>query len=176
MARLDCSLNWISKNLIDQPVRYIGGLYRAAGEGTMGGYLHWCREDSSRMHLRVSILLGLALLFAAPALALAHEPPSIGAERLQTEVTPGELLLTGSQVTSINDSSLPARYRVCMAHELGDADLIVRHDGEETRLKAGGCATVSGQEIELTPAIDLTGEQRIVATYRQLPKQWAQLP
>jgi hypothetical protein len=120
------------------------------------------------------IFSGLALLSAGATLTLAAEPTSGSGEtnaatdKVKAAVTPGEFVLSGSDVKTINDSGKLRRYRVCLKKEQsGDTDLKINYDDRQTVVKLGDCKTVEGKKIEATPASSLSGDNHIVGTYHR---------
>lgn len=108
----------------------------------------------------------LAMGAACPA----QETLTPGSTDPSVAVTPGEVLLTGSFVATINDSSSPTAYRLCISQERGTVNMLVRVDGfDATVIGAHGCKVIVGRRIQITPETNLRGDERIVASYQQLP-------
>jgi len=119
--------------------------------------------------LSAAAILALSLI-ALPAAAQDEPADPNDSTDLRVAVTPGEVLLTGSDVTTINDSSLPTAYRICLDRERGHASLAVRVDGFDAAvIGLGACRIILGKQIEITPLTTLRGDEQIVASYQQLP-------
>jgi hypothetical protein len=118
------------------------------------------------------LMAGLALLSLGSGLALAQSTSSSEAtDKVKAAVTPGEFVLTGSDVKTINDSGKLRRYRVCAKREEGGStDLKVSYDDKDTMVKLGDCKTVVGRKIEATAATTLASDQHIVGTYHHVTR------
>jgi hypothetical protein len=119
------------------------------------------------MRIHVRTMAGLAVLALCSSVAFADDTSSVTTDKLKAAMSPGEFVLTGSDVKTIHDSSTAHQYRVCLKREQGEADLKVMYDDQEARVKLGDCKTVTGKKIEATPSSALTGDERIVATYHR---------
>jgi len=123
------------------------------------------------MRMNPAVIVSLALLSAGATLACADTATET--DKLKAAVTPGEFVLTGADVKTINDSSSPRQYRVCLKKEDGEADLKITYDDNQTRVKLGDCKTVSGKKIEATPTSSLGANERIVGTYHHVKSHTA---
>jgi hypothetical protein len=118
------------------------------------------------------LLAGLAALSLGSGFALAQEHSSSDTtDKLKAAVTPGEFVLNGSDVKTINDSGKLRRYRICAKRESGGAtDLKVSSDDRDTTVKVGDCKTVVGRKIQATAATTLSADQHIVGTYHHVTR------
>lgn len=118
------------------------------------------------------MVAGIALLSFGSGLAFAQGTSSSETtDKLKAAVTPGEFVLTGSDVKTINDSGKLRRYRICAKREQGGAtDLKVSYDDKDTMIKVGDCKTVVGRKIDATAATSLAADQHIVGTYHHVTR------
>jgi len=91
-------------------------------------------------------------------------------DKLKAAVTPGEIVLTGSDVKKIHEGKDAREYRVCVKTEKDAAPMKLLYDGREAILKPGDCKDVSGKKIDATPEHALTGSAHIVATFHHVKK------
>lgn len=111
-------------------------------------------------YVLMTATLALCVL-ATPALAGDGETT----EKMKAAVTPGEFMLTGSEVKKIHSGKEAREYRICVKAEKESAPMKVIADGKDTTLQPGDCKNVTGKKIEATPAQPLTGSAYIVATF-----------
>jgi hypothetical protein len=109
--------------------------------------------------MTAAIMLSATVL---PALAAGTGETT---DKLKAAVTPGEFVLTGSEVKTIHSGKSAREYRVCVKAEKDSAPMKVMADGKEETLQPGDCKAVSGKKIVAAPAQTLTGSAHIVATY-----------
>jgi hypothetical protein len=120
-----------------------------------------------------STLAGAALA----ALTIGLAPSAFGAdtpetlEKMKAAVTPGEFVLTGSEVKKIHQGKEAREYRICVKAEKEAAPMKVMYDGQTATLSPGDCRDISGKKIEATPAQALSGSAHIVATYHHEKKK-----
>jgi tryptophanyl-tRNA synthetase len=119
------------------------------------------------MRSKLGIIVGLAMLSASATIALADDT-SATSDKVKAAVTPGEFVLTGSDVKTIHDGSSARQYRVCLKREQGATDMKVRYDDNEANVKLGDCKTVTGRKIEATPSSALHHDERIVGTFHHV--------
>lgn len=119
------------------------------------------------MKAKTVFMIVAAALFAGSA-AYADDT-SATADTMKAAVTPGELVLTGSEVKNIHEGKEAKEYRVCVKTETQAAPMRVIYDGQEVALKPGDCTEVSGK-IDVTPEHALTGKAHIVATFHHVKK------
>ena len=115
------------------------------------------------------ILSMVGLLFASYLVsfqASAADSSQIAA-KAKAAVTPGEFVLTGTQVKKIHEGKTERAYNICVKSEQGSASMKVTYDGQVETITPGECKDVKGKKIEATAAEKLTGSNHIVATYHQ---------
>jgi hypothetical protein len=86
-------------------------------------------------------------------------------DKAKAAVTPGEFVLTGTQVRNIHNGKTPSTYNICVKNEKDTATMKVTYDGQSETIAPGECKNVTGMKIEATPSEKLTGSIHIVATY-----------
>ncbi|HTT01481.1 MAG TPA: hypothetical protein VMG11_05270 [Steroidobacteraceae bacterium] len=123
------------------------------------------------MRINPAAIAALVVLSTGATLACADTASET--DKLKAAVTPGEFVLTGTDVKTINDSSSPRQYRVCLKKEEGEADMKISYDDNQTRVKLGDCKTVVGKKIEATPTSSLGSNERIVGTYHHVKSKTA---
>jgi hypothetical protein len=117
---------------------------------------------------KTAFSVAAALVLGSAAEVALSDNTDATADRIKAAVTPGEMVLSGSDVKSIHTGSTVAKYRVCMKKEQGDAEMKVSYDDQDTLLKSGHCKTVTGKAISATASKPLSGSDRIVATYHRV--------
>ncbi len=120
------------------------------------------------MKAKTPLMIAAMTAFSVSA-AYAGDTPA-AADKIKAAVTPGELVLTGSEVKNIHKGQEAKEYRVCVKTETEAAPMKVMYDGEEAVLKPGDCKEISGKKIDVTPEHALTGKAHIVATFHHTKK------
>jgi len=120
------------------------------------------------MKAKIVFMIVAAVQFAGSA--VYADDTSATADKMKAAVTPGELVLTGSEVKNIHEGKEAKEYRVCVKTETQAAPMRVMYDGQEVALKPGDCTEVSGKKIDVTPEHALTGKAHIVATFHHVKK------
>ena len=91
-------------------------------------------------------------------------------DKMKAAVTPGEFVLTGSEVKKIHESTHARDYKICVKAEKDAAPMKVMYDGQSVTVPAGECKEVTGKQIQATPAQALSGSAHIVATFHHQKK------
>jgi hypothetical protein len=112
--------------------------------------------------MAAGILLGSTAVVAADTTAMV--------DKMKAAVTPGEIVLTGSEVKKIHEGKDASEYRVCVKAEKEAAPMKLTYDGQEAVLKPGDCKEIMGKDINATPAQALSGSAHIVATFHRVKK------
>jgi hypothetical protein len=120
------------------------------------------------MRAKTVFMIVAAALFAGSA--VYADDTSATADKMMAAVTPGELVLTGSEVKNIHKGKEAKEYRVCVKTETQSAPMKVMYDGQEVALNPGDCKEVIGKKIDVTPEHALTGKAHIVATFHNVKK------
>jgi hypothetical protein len=139
------------------------------------GLVRLCRMalsiNTGVAHMKAKSILMIAALGFLSSAAYASDDTSAGMDKMKAAVTPGEIVLTGSEVKKIHDGKKAKEYRVCVKTETEAAPMKLSYDGEHKVLMPGDCQTVMGKKIEASPANPLTGKSHIVATFEQPKKK-----
>lgn len=116
-----------------------------------------------------SVFMIAAVSLLSSLAGFAAETPAT-VDKMKAAVTPGELVLTGSEVKKMHEGKEAKEYRICVKTEKDAAPMKVMYDGQETVLKPGECKDVSGKKIDAMPEHALTGSAHIVATFHHVKK------
>jgi len=103
------------------------------------------------------------VMFMAAAVYASDTPATV--DKMKAALTPGEFVLSGSQVKKLHDDKQAKEYRVCVKNEKDSSSMKVMYDGQEAVLRPGDCMDVTGKKISATPEHELTGGAHIVATF-----------
>ena len=108
--------------------------------------------------------------FCSAPLAVAAET-SATVDKMKAAVTPGEFVLTGSEVKRIHEGKQARDYKICVKAEKDAAPMNVTYDGQSVTVPVGDCKDVVGKRIEAMPAEALSGSAHIVATFHHHQKK-----
>lgn len=110
-------------------------------------------------------------LFAGALLAIAASASYAGSEKAdklvdqaKAAVTPGEVVLTGTDTKTLHDGKAQA-YRVCVKQESHAGSVKIMNDATSKTLEPGACENVSGARITATPSKPLVGDMRSTVTF-----------
>src|SRR6516165_8929514 len=82
-------------------------------------------EEPTMNITKTAFSVAAALVLGSAAEVALSDNTDATADRIKAAVTPGEMVLSGSDVKSIHTGSTVAKYRVCMKKEQGDAEMKV---------------------------------------------------
>lgn len=110
-----------------------------------------------------------AIVFAMLMGAVIHASETT--DKMKAALTPGEFMLTGSEVKKLHEDKQEKEYRVCVKNEKDSSSMKVMYDGKEAVLRPGDCMDITGKKIAATPEHALTGDAHIVGTiHHEKPK------
>jgi hypothetical protein len=116
-----------------------------------------------------SLIASVAL--AAVAGIAAAGPASDKAKELgdqaKAAVTPGEVVLTGSQTKTLRDSKDVASYEVCVKPDREAGSVTVMSGSTHKTLAPGECGTLSGGHITAMPTKPLKGALHSTVTIKE---------
>ena len=118
-------------------------------------------------HVKTAGMVG-ALLATVAMTAMAGDTKA-KSEKLLDEakgaVTPGQVVLTGSEVKTLHDGKDIDAYRVCVKADKEAGTVKVMNDAKFVTIKPGDCQQVAGMKITATPALPLSGTQHSTVTF-----------
>jgi hypothetical protein len=118
-------------------------------------------------HLKTNGFVG-ALLAMVATTAMAGDTKAKAEKALdqaKAAVTPGEVVLTGTEMKTLHDSKDPVAYRVCVKQEPTAGAVKVTTGINDMTLQPGDCGNVTGMHITATPETALSGAQRSIVTF-----------
>lgn len=119
--------------------------------------------------VRTSLIVGVALT-AVAGLAGAGETKD-KAEKLgdqaKAALTPGEVVLTGSDTRTLRDSDDISNYQVCVKADKEAGAVMVMSGSSSKTLSPGECAGITGGKITAMPAKPLTGSAHSTVTIHE---------
>ncbi|MEZ5473932.1 MAG: hypothetical protein R3E72_02895 [Steroidobacteraceae bacterium] len=114
--------------------------------------------------------LTMAAVLAASVFGLAHAVGA-AAQTIDDELLhmQGEFELgNGDKELLAHHRKKESTYRICVKDVPGEVPLKVLHDGKETTIMDGKCATVIGRHIDITPAVKLGDDMVLIGRFDQL--------
>lgn len=121
-------------------------------------------------HKSTAIVMGalLAVVSVGASAQEAREQAGKIADQARAAVTPGEVVLTGSDSKTLHKGDEAHSYRICVKPEEHASSVRVTSDAvSPVSLKPGECQIVSGMQITATPEKPLTGAMRSTVTFDQ---------
>ena len=82
-------------------------------------------------------------------------------------VTPGEIVLTGSETKTLRDSKDITNYQVCVKADKEAGSVMVMSGSSSKTLSPGECGQVTGAKITAMPSKPLTGAMHSTVTIRK---------
>lgn len=114
-------------------------------------------------------VLAILTFGVAPTAFCQDTPKTI--DEMKAAVTPGEFVLTKSEIEKIHEGKDAREYRICVKAEKDAAPMKVTYDGQTAIVSPGDCKNISGKKIDATPAQALSGSAHIVATFHHEKKK-----
>ena len=121
------------------------------------------------MNVRTSLIVGLVMT-AAAGLASAGETKEKAREfgdQAKAAVTPGEIVLTGSDTKTLRDSKDISNYQVCVKADKEAGSVMVMSGSTSKTLAPGECGVVTGSRITAMPSKPLTGARHATVTIHE---------
>lgn len=119
--------------------------------------------------VRTSLIVGMALT-AVAGLAGAGETKE-KAEKLgdqaKAALTPGEVVLTGSDTKTLRDSKDISNYQVCVKADKEAGSVMVMSGANSKTLSPGECGSITGAKITAMPSKPLTGAMHSTVTIHE---------
>ncbi|MET0292918.1 MAG: hypothetical protein ABW136_11195 [Steroidobacteraceae bacterium] len=118
---------------------------------------------------KTAILAGVTAVLAATAVGAqeTREKADKLLDQAKGAVTPGEVVLTGTDTKTLHDSRTSSTYNVCVKQDKEAGSVRIMNDAKTTTLKPGQCEHVMGMKITATPAMALTGTARSTVTFEK---------
>lgn len=119
--------------------------------------------------MRTSLIVGLVMT-AAAGLASAGETKAKAHElgdQAKAAVTPGEVVLTGSDTKTLRDSKDISNYQVCVKADKEAGSVMVMSGSNSKTLAPGECGVVTGSRITAMPSKPLTGAMHSTVTIHE---------
>jgi|SwirhisoilCB1_FD_contig_41_5864732_length_444_multi_7_in_0_out_0_1 hypothetical protein len=119
--------------------------------------------------VRTSLIVGVVMT-AAAGLASAGDTKAKAQElgdQAKAAVTPGEVVLTGSDTKTLRDSKDISSYQVCVKADKEAGSVMVMSGATSKTLAPGECGVVSGSRITAMPSKPLTGATHSTVTIHE---------
>jgi len=116
------------------------------------------KVNNSRMTMQLILLPAAFLLMLSQTFAAESVP-------VKMRMVAKEFSLASDQKLTINHSTLPRQYRVCVETDQQDLALVVTGDGISHEIGSGDCWHLQAKEIIIEPAGRLDNEVEVRGSY-----------
>jgi hypothetical protein len=116
-----------------------------------------------------SLIVGVALTAFAGLAGAGDTKDKAGklGDQAKAAVTPGEVVLTGSDTKTLKDSKDIANYQVCVKADKDAGSVMVMSGSNSRTLSPGECAGITGAKITAMPSKPLVGSAHSTVTIHE---------
>jgi hypothetical protein len=109
----------------------------------------------------------LAVMATVAGAADTKEKAEKALDQAKGAITPGEVVLAGSETKTLYEGKDVNSYRVCVKPDKEAGSVTVLNDAKTTTLKPGQCEVISGMHISAKPQTALAATARSTVTFQR---------